>query len=147
MKDIAEIIDILSSVFPNGHPDFIPMLVSNMDLHSRKNDTYARGGDPAGNFNRVSSIKQLYPGFDWTTPAGTCIDYMLKQFDSFMWQYAGKYEDDLEGLDARLKDVNVYSVLARILVKEEKEKSSDEFHIDKDGLIGHNDPWLSEDYV
>ena len=86
-----------------------------MELHSQKNREYAKGGNPLGNFMRVSAIKKLYPGFDWASPFGVAIGYLLKQFDAALWMYAQGYEGKIETIDTRLQDVAVNTILARIL--------------------------------
>lgn len=79
-----ELEEMLRKEFPHGLPDYVNLTLEELQLHSTKNHDFAFGGDPIGNFNRVSVIKKLYPGFDWDSPFGTCIDYLLKQFDSMM---------------------------------------------------------------
>jgi len=54
----------LKEMYPNGHPRFIKLALDCMELHSQKNSDYAKGGDPLGNFDRVSKIMQIYPGID-----------------------------------------------------------------------------------
>ena len=105
----------------HGHPRFAEITKEEQELHSRKNRDYARGGDPLGNFKRVSAIKKLYPGLDWTTATATAIDYMLKQFDAALWQLAQHFEGDVEGIDPRLQDAHIYLKLARILHEEEED--------------------------
>jgi len=39
-----------------GHPDFYKYLEAMAVLHSDKNAEYTQGGDPLGNFKRVSAI-------------------------------------------------------------------------------------------
>lgn len=103
-----------------GHPDFYKLTEDEIKLHSEKNSDYARGGDPLGNFNRVSAIKCLYPGLPWDSPAGVALGYMLKQLDAAFWMLAKGYEGSVENIDARLRDVHVYVKLARILHAQEK---------------------------
>lgn len=119
-----DIINILQEKFPNGHPGFMPLLVKTGELHSKKNYGYAKDGNPLGNFYRVSKIKEIYPGFDWTTPLGTCIDYLFKQFDAAMWQLAKGYEDKGEPPEVRFKDVFVYTGIA-ILILEDMKKNNE----------------------
>lgn len=101
-----------------GHPDYLKLTEDELRLHSEKNYDYARGGDPLGNFKRVSTIKQLYPGLDWSTPTATAIDYMLKQFDALLWQLSQHFEGEVENIDARLRDSHIYLKIARILHRE-----------------------------
>ena len=79
-----------------GHPKFYKLTDEEIKLHSEKNKGYTKGGDPLGNFNRVSSIKRLYPNMDWSSPVGVCLVYMLKQFDCVFWQLSQNYDDENE---------------------------------------------------
>ena len=107
----------------HGHPMFYQLTIDEMQLHSDKNRDYTQGGDPLGNFNRVSEIKRLYPNLDWGSPVGVCLGYMLKQFDAALWMLANRYEGEVEDVDTRLRDSHVYLKIARILHKEQSEKS------------------------
>lgn len=98
-----------------GHPDFYTITQDELSLHSAKNKDYAQGGDPLGNFKRVSEIKKLYPGLKWDSPTGVALGYMLKQLDAAFWMLAKDYEGEVEDVDTRLRDVHVYTKLARIL--------------------------------
>ena len=112
------LLEELREEFPHGHEAFIPMAIAEMQLHSRKNKAYAQGGRPLGNFERTAAIYALYPGLSLGDPAVVALVYAMKQLDCALWQLAQGYEDDVEGLDARLMDVGVYAKLARILTKE-----------------------------
>ena len=103
-----------------GHPRFYELTGEEEELHSVKNHDYARGGNPLGNFYRVSAIKKLYPGFDWESPFGTAMDFMLKQLDAAFWMRCQKLEALVEDVPKRLIDVSVYSKLGIILCEEEK---------------------------
>ena len=111
-------VDVLRQEYPHGHPDFIPMTVAEMDLHSRKNKDYAQGGDPLGNFHRVATILSLYPGLDPSDPAVVAQIYSLKQWDAYMWMKCQRYEGGVEGKAARMGDVSVYAKLTRIVDSE-----------------------------
>ena len=105
-----------------GHPKFYKILKEMASLHDRKNSDYSQGlsQGPLGNFVRVSEIKKMYPGFDWESPFGTCIDFMLKQFDAMMILRATKRSSQTgEPVSARLRDMQVYSVIAEIIESEE----------------------------
>lgn len=119
---IKEVTSILYKQFPHGHPDFINNLLSLIILHSQKNQGYAQGGPPTGNFDRVSAIKRLYPNMDWASPEGVCIGYMLKQLDCALWQSSQGYEDEGEPVAKRWNDVVVYAVIAKIKHEEAKQK-------------------------
>jgi len=101
-----------------GHPDFITMTLDELLLHSEKNYDYARSGPPLGNFLRVAAILRLYPGLDPGDPAVVAMVYMLKQLDSYFTMKSQGYEGEVETRDERLRDVHVYSKLARILDRE-----------------------------
>ena len=106
-----------------GHPRFYKILEEMASLHDRKNSDYSKGlsQGPLGNFVRVSEIKKMYPGFDWESPFGTCIDFMLKQFDAMMILRATKRTSQTgEPVGARLRDMQVYSVIAEIIEEEER---------------------------
>ena len=121
--------ETLRKVFPHGHPDFIPMMLKKMELHSRKNADYTASdiNNPLGNFYRVSQVKQLYPNADWSTPLGTALDYMLKQLDAALTLWSNKKQSGTgEGVGARLGDVSVYSDLARILYIDEPRDNAEQ---------------------
>ncbi len=117
---MKEIISKLREAFPYGHPDFTDMTVEELALHSSKNHDYARGGNPLGNFNRVGSILELYPGLSLGSPVVVAIVYALKQLDAALWMLCQKFEGDVENIETRLADVHVYMKLARILHRESK---------------------------
>ena len=112
------LITILRDKYPYGHERFIELCLEMMSLHSRKNYDYAHGGDSLGNFNRVSAIKKLYLGIDWTTPAATALDYTLKQFDAVLWQWSQGYEGQVEGVGKKIEDIYIYWPIIRILLEE-----------------------------
>lgn len=102
----------------HGHPLFYELTEEELKLHSAKNKDYAQGGDPLGNFHRVSAIKSLYPSLPWDSPTGVALGYMLKQLDAAFWMLANRYEGEVENIDSRLTDVHVYAKIARILHRE-----------------------------
>lgn len=107
-----------------GHPRFHEIIQAMGELHDRKNTDYAAGTveGPLGNFERVSKIMRLYPGFDWTSPFGVAMGFMLKQFDAGFTLKAQKRESVTgEPVAARLTDMAVYSVLGIILDEEKKD--------------------------
>ena len=110
-----------------GHPKFYKILEDMASLHDRKNSDYSKGlsQGPLGNFIRVSDIKKMYPGFDWDSPFGTCIDFMLKQFDSMIILRATKRSSQTgEPVAARLRDMQVYAVIAEIIESEENDEKT-----------------------
>jgi len=118
-RELQKIETKLNELFPNGHTDFIKMGLAEMQLYSDKNHDYALGGDPLGNFKRVSAILTVW-GYD-IPPALVALIYALKQQDAYMWMLSQGYDGEVEGIDARLGDDHVYKKLARILYKEEVE--------------------------
>ena len=111
-KDVTE---LLRAAFRYGHEDFIPMTIAEMDLHSRKNHDYAHGGDPLGNFHRVSDQLKIM-GVN-IPPHMVAIIYAQKQIDAATQMMTQGYEGSVEGVDERLADVHVYYKLARILYR------------------------------
>jgi len=110
----------LRKEFPYGHPGYIPLTLQELQLHNDKNHDFAKGGDPLGNFKRTSAIKKLYPGFDWDSPFGTAVDYLLKQFDAMMHMRAQSIKAEVENIPTRLKDMVVYGKIAILLYEEEQ---------------------------
>jgi hypothetical protein len=102
----------------HGHPDFYRLCEEEMDLHSRKNWDYSAGGDPLGNFNRVSAILVMYPRLKLSDPAVVAITYMLKQLDSSLWMLSNGHEAKVEGQKERWQDISVYSKIISILISE-----------------------------
>jgi hypothetical protein len=111
-------IDELRKAFPHGHPEFTKKLVQEAELHSNKNFDYASGGNPLGNFLRVSKILKLYPGLELSDPAVVAAVYMLKQLDAYFWIKSNKIETKSEGIQERLGDVSVYSKIIAIIEQE-----------------------------
>jgi len=108
-----------------GHPDYLALTKEELKLHSAKNSDYAGdvNNDPLGNFKRVSAIKSLYPGLDWTTAHATAVDFMLKQFDCALLMLAEGREGEVEDIESRLQDSYIYLKIARILYREWKNRS------------------------
>ena len=104
----------------HGHPEFYRMTQEELTLHDQKNKDYTQGGDPLGNFKRVSAVLKTW-GFN-ISPALVGLIYMLKQLDCAMWMQSHGYEGEVETFDKRLQDVHVYAKLARILYQEQGEE-------------------------
>jgi hypothetical protein len=89
-------------------------------LHDAKNLDYAGGcrQGPLGNFDRVSTLLQLYPvSASWSTPAGVALAYMLKQLDAALVIFTtGKESVTGEGLAERLRDVATYAIILLELI-------------------------------
>lgn len=124
-QKIDKAIEVLRDLFPSGHPDFVVNMARACELHSRKNADYARGGNPLGNFMRVSQILNIYPGIEkfLTTPAGVAFIYNLKQFDASAYMISQGYEGDVEGVNERIFDEVVYNNLIMILREEQCEQN------------------------
>jgi len=112
--------DTLKKEFEYGHPDFVDITIDELDLHSKKNKDYTKGGDPLGNFNRVSNILSNYPKLNLSKPKVVALVYMLKQLDSVLWMWNQGYDGEVEGVQDRLRDVHVYTKLMRILVNKKE---------------------------
>ena len=112
-----DLVTILRGRYPNGHPDFIPMCLGEIELHSAKNADYAHSGNPLGNFTRVSAMIQICGGA--ISRSQVALIYMLKQIDAVMCMLFQNYEGKVEGADAKLQDISVYAKLIRILRREE----------------------------
>lgn len=104
----------------HGHPRFYELTRDEEELHSVKNRDYAQGGDPLGNFHRVSAILKVW-GFD-IPPSLVALIFALKQQDAAMWMLSQGYEGEVEGVDLRLRDDHTYKKIARILLEEERAK-------------------------
>lgn len=101
-----------------GHPDFYKYLEAMATLHDSKNAEYTQGGDPLGNFKRVSAILAIW-GYD-IPPWLVAAIYALKQQDCSMTMLKHGVEGKIESVDARISDESVYTVLKRILVAEKQ---------------------------
>ena len=101
-----------------GHPKFYELCKEEMELHSRKNHDYAKGGDPLGNFIRVARILALYPNLKLSDPAVVAIVYLMKQFDATLWMLSNGHEAKVEGHKERWQDISVYSKIISILIED-----------------------------
>jgi len=101
----------------NGHPDYFKLTEEELALYSAKNRDYTKGGDPMGNFKRVSAVLKIW-GFD-IPPYLVALIYALKQQDAYMWMISQGYEGEVEGIDSRLQDDHIYKKITRILYKED----------------------------
>jgi len=118
--------DALKKQYPHGHKDFIALCLAEIKLHSAKNNDYAGGGRPMGNFERVGKIVGMYPRVNWSTPQNIAILYALKQLDAYLWLEHGDREGLVEGKEARLGDISVYMKLARLLLQDERRRLAEE---------------------
>lgn len=101
----------------HGHPDFYKLSEEECELHSAKNKDYSQGGDPLGNFKRVSDTLKSY-GIE-VSPAQVGFIYMMKQVDAAGRMLFQGYEGETEPIGHRLVDISVYAKLIQILLKEE----------------------------
>ena len=101
-----------------GHPKFYELLEQEAELHSCKNHDYAAGGDPLGNFKRVSQILALYPGLKLSDPSVYAIVQMLKQLDAALWMQSNGHKAMVEGKDKRWQDIAVFAKLIPIIQEE-----------------------------
>ena len=107
-----------------GHPRFHELLEEIAELHAKKNADYAGGGatGPLDNFNRLSHFKRIWPKFDWSSPFGVAMSYMIKQFDAALFLYEQQKESVTgEGIPERLKDVATYAVIGMVIIEEEQD--------------------------
>lgn len=106
-----KIIKLLREAFPHGHPDFVPLQLSKMKLHSIKNKRYAHNGPPLGNFERVANIMNMYPNFPVCDPRGAAVMYMMKHFDALLWDFCKVGTMSNESLG----DISVYIDIIRCM--------------------------------
>ncbi len=123
-KQMEELVEALRKVYPHGHPEFLGVLLDKAKLHSNKNYDYAKGGNPLGNFERVSTILSLYPGLNLGSPVVIMMIYALKQVDAVLWGFCQKIEQKVEGPIERLGDVLVYAGIAICALLDKKKGNS-----------------------
>lgn len=115
MEPLNAAIAALRDNYPHGHPDFLPITMREVRLHSDKNHDYASGGDPLGNFKRVAAILDLYPTLLHADPRVVALTYMLKQLDAVLWGLNAGITQKVEGINDRLADISVYAKIAMCL--------------------------------
>lgn len=103
-----------------GHPRFKQLTEAEQKLHDEKNEDYAKGGRPLGNFERVSKILGLYPNLKLSDPTVVALTYAMKQLDAALWMLNGEYEGKVENITTRLGDVSIYMKLAIICHEEQR---------------------------
>ena len=99
-----------------GHPKYLELTEQELILHSLKNHDYARGGDPLGNFKRVSDTLTAW-GYDMP-PRDVAFMFLMKQLDAVGNMLGQGYEGKTEGINGRLMDIAVYAKLMIILGEE-----------------------------
>ena len=95
--------------------DYNQLTMEELNLYQAKNKDYTKGGDPFGNFKRVSCILSLYPKLSLADPQVIAMVYLMKQLDAALWMLSEGYEGKVENIDTRLADVHVYAKIARLL--------------------------------
>lgn len=105
----------LRQTYPHGHPQFLPITVRELELHSNKNYDYAKGGPALGNFDRVAAILALYPNLKLSDRRIVAMVYALKQLDAVLWGISEGIAHKVEGLNSRLQDISVYAKLVQCM--------------------------------
>ena len=95
--------------------DYEQLTMEELNLYKAKNKDYTQGGDPYGNFKRVSCILSLYPKLSLSDPQVVAMVYLMKQLDAALWMMSEGYEGEVENVDTRLTDVYVYAKIIRLL--------------------------------
>jgi hypothetical protein len=116
-SDLSLITKALREIYPHGHPSYIDNALAKIKLHSTKNRDYALGGDPFGNFIRVSRFVSQYPGLSLGNPTIIALIYMLKQVDAVLWALSQGHTQS-ESIRDRWADVVVYAGIIEILLNE-----------------------------
>ena len=119
---MSSLVETMRADHPYGHPDFIPLSLAEVTLHSDKNHDYAIGGPPLGNFERVGTILALYPHLNPADPKVVALVYLLKQLDAVLWGLDQKIEHKVEGLLPRLRDISIYAKLVMCIVEDQRQK-------------------------
>jgi hypothetical protein len=110
--------EVLREVFPYGHPQFLPITLQEIELHSMKNHDYAKGGSPLGNFQRVAAILALYPNLDLADQRIIALVYAMKQLDAVLWGLNQNIKHKVEGMNSRLQDISVYAKIVMCMNKD-----------------------------
>jgi len=106
-----------------GHPKFYDIIKECGELHDAKNADYATSEQPLGNFERVGHWIQYYHLEEMikTRPAlFVAIVYELKQLDAQLKLLSLGTEGKVEGVEKRIRDRTVYSIIEEILYSEGK---------------------------
>ncbi len=110
---------LLRKAYPHGHQKFLDITLEELKLHNDKNFDYASGGDPLGNFDRVSVILKMYDPLPHD-PEIIALIYAMKQLDQVLWSAHRGQQGKIEGSAKRLQDVSVYAKLAQIMIEEKE---------------------------
>jgi hypothetical protein len=103
---------------PYGHPRFYELAWNELVLYRNKNHDYTNGGDPQGNFKRVASILELYPGFPVATPTGVSLVYLLKQLDAVLYGLSTGTVMKVDSYEERLRDISSCAKLTTMNLEE-----------------------------
>jgi len=107
----------------NGHPLFYEILDELKDLHNKKNFQYADSENPLGNFKRASDmVKKLINPKIKNKQLAYALILMSKQIDGTIDILAEDKENTIDGIEGKLKDMAVYSILCIILDREYRSK-------------------------
>lgn len=98
----------------HGHPGFYELLNQMAELHSRKNHDYAGKGTPLRNFYKCKEM-----GVTPFTGVMVRLSDKWSRLEAFMKQ--GILEVKGESVEDTLMDNAVYSLLAILLLREEKQ--------------------------
>ena len=113
-----ELVREMKILFPNGDPMFYEILVNLGQLHNDKNGDYATIEYPLRNFTTVGEALEKYGLITKGKPAlKLALIYAYKQWDAALKLLGRGEEGNVEGIDARLDDIAVYAIIAKILNK------------------------------
>lgn len=117
---VEDVTEGLRAVYPNGHKHYLPVALKQLELHSKKNNDYAAGGDALGNFSRVAAILANYPNLKLSDRRVVALVYALKQIDAVLWGINANITHKVEGLASRLDDIAVYATIVQCMDGETK---------------------------
>ena len=106
--------DTLYRLFPYGHPHFNNLLLEIANLHSNKNQGYAGGGSPLGNFERAGKIMEMYKDFPYDTKEGMLVMYTIKHIDRILWDMSQQKRPSRESC----RDIAVYMLILECMASD-----------------------------
>lgn len=142
---LTDLVDIAGRKH-TGHPRFYELLEEISGLHDRKNSDYAKGGRPLGNFERRADFYARFPGLNLGSPVVVAMIDAMKQLDAAFWLLCQGHAAECEGVQDRLRDVSVYSLLAMILHEEEVSRGRGE-EATEDGSPQESEETSTASYV
>lgn len=107
--------EALRVIYPNGHKQYLPVVLKQLQLHSDKSGDYAAGGHVFGNFQRVAAILSNYPNLKLSDQRVVALVYALKQIDAVLWGINSNITHKVEGLAPRLDDIAVYATIVQCM--------------------------------